>query len=426
MPNNFTILSDPVHGSITVPREIIQPLLESREVQRLRRIKQLGMGMIVFPAAEHSRFPHALGAMALVSSALDNLANKGTLIAEEERMAAMAAILLHDIGHTPFSHTLEFELVLNTPHEMISKALIRRLKLQQHTGETLDMALQMLNEKYERSFFCHLISSQLDMDRLDYLCRDSHFTGVVEGRIGTERILRTLCVSPREEGKGPCLAIESKGVYAVENMLIARRLMYWQVYLHKTVVAADFVLRGAIQRARDLIHEGHNDAVSGISPTLKWFIAQDVDQTRLEDDEFLDQFLNLDDTEILYSLKQWCHSKDPILADLSRRIITRDLLRCTFLTEVPDTKQLETWQEQITHALQKIQIKIPYAHRYYLTVQTSRHAAYESNKEVINVLDPKGNLCRLDKLPEGHAMKALTQFIKKPYVCYLKSAGLEL
>lgn len=425
MSSDFTVLSDPVHGSIKVPRDIIEPLLESREVQRLRRIKQLGMGMIVFPAAEHSRFPHALGAMSLVSDALESLVDKGLFITNEEKMAAMAAILLHDIGHTPFSHTLEYKLVLDTPHEAISKALIQRLKLQ-HSGETLDMALQMLNQEYKPVFFGHLISSQLDMDRLDYLCRDSHFTGVVEGRIGTERILRTLCVHPQKREDYSSLAVESKGVYAVENVLTARRLMYWQVYLHKTVIAADFVLRGAIQRARELIHDGNHDAVSGISPSLKWFIEQNVDQTRLEEDEVLDQFLNLDDTEVLHSLKQWCHSKDPILADLSQRIITRDLLRCTFLPERPDTRQIEIWKEQVTHALKKMKITIPEAHKYYFTSQISKHAAYKPEEEAINVLDPKGNLCPLDQLPDGHAMKALTQYIQKPYICYLKSADLTL
>ena len=193
-------------------RKIIQPLLESREVQRLRRIKQLGLGLIVFPAAEHSRFPHALGAMALMSDALDSLAAKGTPITEDERLAAMAAILLHDIGHGPYSHSLEHDLVCDTPHEKISLALMRRLE--SRIGPPMDMAIQMLAGTYERSFFCDLISSQLDMDRLDYLCRDSHFTGVVEGRIGIERILRTLCVYPRDGGKGSCLAIESKGIYA--------------------------------------------------------------------------------------------------------------------------------------------------------------------------------------------------------------------
>ncbi len=424
MTRNVIVLSDPVHGFIRVPRKIIQPLLESREVQRLRRIKQLGLGLIVFPAAEHSRFPHALGAMALMSDALDSLAAKGTPITEDERLAAMAAILLHDIGHGPYSHTLEYDLVCDTPHEKISLALMRRLE--SRIGPPIDMAIQMLDGTYERPFFCDLISSQLDMDRLDYLCRDSHFTGVVEGRIGIERILRTLCVYPKDGGKGSCLAIESKGIYAVENVLIARRLMYWQVYLHKTVVAADFVLRGAIRRARHLINVSNDEAVSGISSALRWFLERKIDASRLSEDEVLDRFLSLDDAEVTCSLKQWCRSTDPILADLSRRIINRDLFRCTFLTEVPAQELLTEWQVRVSQTLKKIGISTPDAHTYYLTVGKSRHAAYEPDEGVVRILDARGHLRELDNQADLAAINALVHFTEKPYLCHLKAANLPL
>lgn len=424
MTRNVIVLSDPVHGFIRVPRKIIQPLLESREVQRLRRIKQLGLGLIVFPAAEHSRFPHALGAMALMSDALDSLAAKGTPITEDERLAAMAAILLHDIGHGPYSHTLEYDLVCDTPHEKISLALMRRLE--SRIGPPIDMAIQMLDGTYERPFFCDLISSQLDMDRLDYLCRDSHFTGVVEGRIGIERILRTLCVYPKDGGKGSCLAIESKGIYAVENVLIARRLMYWQVYLHKTVVAADFTLRGAIRRARHLISASNDEAVSGISSALRWFLERKIDASRLTEDEVLDRFLSLDDAEVICSLKQWCRSSDPILADLSRRIINRDLFRCTFLTEVPTQELLTEWQVRVSQTLKKIGISTSDAHTYYLTVGKSRHAAYEPDEGVVRILDARGHLRELDNQADLAAINALVHFTEKPYLCHLKAANLPL
>ncbi|MCY3630266.1 MAG: HD domain-containing protein, partial [Bacteroidetes bacterium] len=303
MARDLTVLADPVHGFIKIPQKIIQSLLESPEVQRLRRIKQLGMGSLVFPAAEHSRFPHALGAMGLLSGALDNLKAKGARIKKDERLAAMAAILLHDIGHSPFSHTLESKLIHDTKHEEISIALVKRLKSQM--GGLLDMEIEMLEGNYEKPFFNALISSQLDMDRLDYLCRDSHFTGVAEGRIGVGRILRTLCVHPADGGSKSHLAIESKGVYAVENVLIARRLMYWQVYVHKTVIAADHALVGAIDRARDLIRNGDDDAVHGISPTLYWFLKENPDKSRVIEDQVLTRFLDLDDSEVIYSLKQW-------------------------------------------------------------------------------------------------------------------------
>ncbi|MCY4159501.1 MAG: HD domain-containing protein [Bacteroidetes bacterium] len=396
--------------------------MASREIQRLRQIKQLGMGYIVYPTAEHSRFTHALGAMALLSDAIESLELKGVNIDSDEKIAALAAILLHDIGHSPFSHTLEFKLIEETSHEEISLALIRRLKL--HMDGPLDMVIQMLEGTYERPFFCDLISSQLDMDRLDYLRRDSHFTGVVEGNIGIDRILRILCVHPKEGGADSCLAIESKGVYAVENVLIARRLMYWQVYLHKTVIAADFVLCGAIRRARDLIALGDDVAVSGISPALHWFLKREINCTMLLDDEVLDHFLDLDDTEIICSLKKWCHSRDPILSDLSRRIMNRDLFRCTFLDEPPSQDLLPIWRERVTRALKKIGIKEPNAHTYYLIVNHSSHAAYEPDEGIVHVLDPRGNLINLDQYADSTSISALTNFVKKPYVCYLKSADL--
>ncbi len=424
MSRDLTVLADPVHGFIKIPQKIIQPLLESPEVQRLRRIKQLGMGALVFPAAEHSRFPHALGAMGLLSGALDSFEAKGTPIKEEERLAAMAAILLHDIGHSPFSHTLESKLVRDTKHEEISMALVKRLKSQM--GGPLDMAIEMLEGSHEKPFFNALISSQLDMDRLDYLCRDSHFTGVAEGRIGVGRILRTLCVHPTDGGPESRLAIESKGVYAVENVLIARRLMYWQVYVHKTVIAADHVLLSAIDRARDLIQGGNNNAVRGISPTLRWFLEEDPDRSRFFEDQVLTRFLDLDDFEVIYSLKQWCTSSDRILADLSRRIITRDLFRCTFLEEEPNGRLHQNWKDRITHTLRKMGITDPNAHRYYLKVDQSSHAAYKQDKNVVHVLSPQGHLSNLGQYADGAAINALTRFVQKPYVCYPKAVELGL
>ncbi len=422
MIRDLTVLADPVHGFIKIPQKIIQSLLESPEVQRLRRIKQLGMGSIVFPAAEHSRFPHALGAMGLLSGALDSFEAKGTPIKEEERLAAMAAILLHDIGHSPFSHTLESRLVHGTRHEEISMALVKRLKAQM--GDLLDMVIAMLAGNYEKPFFHALISSQLDMDRLDYLCRDSHFTGVAEGRIGVGRILRTLCVHPTDGGPQSHLAIESKGVYAVENVLIARRLMYWQVYVHKTVIAADHALIGAIDRARDLICNGEDDAVHGISPPLYWFLKENPDKNRLSEDSVLSRFLDLDDSDIIYTLKQWCTSNDRILADLSRRIIIRDLFRCTFLDEEPSDQLLENWKDRVMHNLRKIGITNPNAHTYYLKTGKSSHAAYKPDKNVVHVLSPQGNLIELGQYTDGAAISTLTKFVQKPYICHPKTVNL--
>jgi len=353
------MLSDPVHGFIEVEDRFIQDLIKTREVQRLRRIKQLGMGFIVYPSAEHSRFPHALGAMGLLKDALDYLESKGTPISDNERLASLAAILLHDIGHAPFSHTLEFQFIQDkdVSHEDISAALIKNIQCNMVPDSNdyglLDLALEIFNKTYHRPFFHQLISGQFDMDRLDYLRRDSQLTGVVEGKIGIDRILRTLCVHPKEGGADSCLAIESKGVYTIGNVLIARRLMYQQVYLHKTVIAADCVLRGAIKRAKYLINNGKVVAVSDISPSLQYFLENNVTEKMLSDQKVLDHFLNLDDAEIICSLKKWQNSPDKILADLSDRFISRNLFRCVFLKKNPPQKIEDSWGEKVTKFLKK-------------------------------------------------------------------------
>ena len=353
------MLSDPVDGFIEVPRRFIPDLIKTPEVQRLRRIKQLGMGFIVYPSAEHSRFPHALGAMGLLSEALDHLEEKGTRIDENERRASLAAILLHDVGHAPFSHTLEYQLIPDVSHETISTAIIKRIQSRMDSDESkkqLDLAIEISNDKYQRPFFNQLISGHFDMDRLDYLRRDSQLTGVVEGKIGIDRILRTLCVHPKEGGPNSCLAIESKGVYTIGNVLIARRLMYQQVYLHKTVIAADCVLRGAIKRAKDLIESGDDHDVRGISPSLHYFLTTNVTEEMLSNEEVLDHFLDLDDAEIICTLKKWSHSSDTILKDLSRRFINRDLFRCVLVNKENLDKTIASSQEHVTTFLRKKKI----------------------------------------------------------------------
>ena len=430
MPHHKTIvLADPVHGFTKIPSKIIQSLLESREVQRLRRIKQLGMGYLVFPAAEHSRFSHAFGAMGLLSNALDSLESKGTKILPKERLAAMAAVLLHDIGHGPYSHTLERKLIRDTGHEEIGKALIERLiqqserlkRSERQMVESLNLAIQMFEGHYERSFFHDLISGQLDVDRLDYLSRDSHFTGVAEGRIGVDRILQTLCVY-RDQGK-EILAIEPKGVYAVENMLIARRLMYRQVYLHKTVIAADHVLQGAIRRARDLILEEKDRTVPGTSATLKWFLRENPGKDRLAEDQVLDHFLRLDDSDIIYSVKNWCTSKDEILADLSNRFIRRDLFRCKFEKRKSSGSLHENRKRGVTNFLGTNGITAPNAHSYYLIKDEAGPGKLRRDDKDICVwdrLEKSGKLEKLEYHTDERAIQALTKFEKKTYVCYPK------
>ncbi len=433
MPENSIVLSDPVHGFTKVPKKIIQPLLGLPEVQRLRRISQLGMSFMVFPSAEHSRFSHALGAMGLLSQALESIEAKGVPIQEEEKLSALAAILLHDIGHGPLSHTLEGQLIPNISHEDLSIALIERIiaqikrnksqikRIDSRIEKSLKMAIQMLKKEYKRRFFSDLISSQLDMDRLDYLCRDSHFTGVVEGNIGVGQILRTLCVHPKKGGPNSRLAIEPKGVYAVESMLIARRLMYWQVYLHKTVLAADFLLHSAIRRARNLILRRDSPVSQLTSPILRWFLSRSKEYNwDLKDGVLLDKFLSLDDSDIIFSLKQWSKCSDPILSDLSGRILNRNLLRCKFLKNKPDGDEESDWKKKVDLELQKDGISEEDAHEYYLAISQSSHATYKPGGEDIHVLCPDDNLIPLQEFSDAVSIRALPERDAKYYVCYPK------
>ena len=420
----YKYLSDPVHGFVAVPRKAILPLIATAEVQRLRRIRQLGVGYLIFPSAEHTRFTHSLGTMALMQEVLQNLAAKGTPISSEEHEAALAAALLHDVGHCPFSHTLEFFLVRSTPHEIVTHALMKRMAARM--GAPLDLAIQMIEGSYERWFFRELVSSQLDMDRLDYLRRDSHFTGVVEGRIGVERILKTMQVHPIEGGPGAKIAVEHKGIYAVENVLIARRLMYWQVYLHKAVVAGDHVLRFALTRARHLIESGNNHATDGVSPNLKFFLEHEVGTEDLNREDVLAAFIRLDDADILYSLKRWSGSSDAVLAELSRRFVARDLFRCVFLEAAPDANAIGEWREQVAVYLRKMGIDEPNMADYFLATGRSRHSAYERVEESVRILNSDGTVQELSESADTRAIDALTHFVEKPFVCYPKEVSLPL
>ncbi|MEL6615555.1 MAG: HD domain-containing protein [Bacteroidota bacterium] len=352
MTPRFKLFNDPVHGFVSVPKGLVLSLVERPEFQRLRRIRQLGLGFLVFPGAVHTRFEHGLGAMALMYEALSTLQGKGTVLTTDEVEGALVAALLHDVGHGPFSHTLEHELIPagadGTPfrHEAMSRAILGRLN--RHLGGRLNTALAIFDGTYERPFFTGLLASQLDMDRLDYLRRDSFYTGVAEGVVGVERILKTLRVHGR--GADARIVIEAKGGYAVENVLLSRRLMYWQVYLHKTVLAADHVLRGAFGRARTTWASG-DEALAETAPSLARFMPGTVTADAFADpghvaSEVLDAFCDLDDTDVLYSLKRWRASGDRVLADLSRRFLDRDLFRTTFLPAPPTDDDLGRWREQ--------------------------------------------------------------------------------
>ena len=295
MYNKKKIINDPVHGFITIPSEMLYDLIQHPYFQRLNRIKQLGMSFLVYPGAQHTRFQHSLGAMHLMSESIAQLRAKGIEITDDESSAVLAAILLHDIGHAPFSHVLEDTLTKDITHEEIS--LLMMQKINQEMGGALEMAIDIYQNRYHKKFLHQLVSSQLDMDRLDYLIRDSFFTGVVEGAVGAARIIKMLNVYDDE------LVVEAKGVYSIEKFLIARRMMYWQVYLHKTSVSAEQVLIKTLERAKELSRKGY---ALFAAPQLDYFLKKDVTKEDfLASDEPLDYYSRFDDSDIMSAIKVW-------------------------------------------------------------------------------------------------------------------------
>ena len=428
MASRFKIFSDPVHGFISVPKNLIMDLIQTPEVQRLRRIRQLGIGHLVFPGAEHTRFGHALGAMALMQDALSNLAEKGTPIRPEESTAALAAALLHDVGHGPFSHTLEHDFIADFKHEDMSRVLL--VHLDERFGGALQLAIEIFDGTYERPFFHQLVSSQLDMDRLDYLRRDSFYTGVVEGEVGVQRIIKTMRVQPIDGGTDSNIVIESKGIYAIENYIISRRLMYWQVYLHKTVLAGDHLLRALFRRIRQLLRDGSTELRDLCSPSLLFFLTQSLTVEDIRREEVREMFCRLDDTDVLYSLKQCVRSADPVLADLSRRFIDRDFFRVTFLESAPAEDRLDAWCDQIAEWLVAEGISSRETAqadaRLYLAHADTSHAAYETLEDSILIVDRAGEMHELSETADTSAVSALSKSVVKPYVCYPKELRLDL
>jgi hypothetical protein len=344
--NKNKILNDPVYGFITIQNELSFDLMDHPFVQRLRRISQLGLSHVVYPGAVHNRFHHAIGALHLMQEAIAVLRAKGTEISDEEGEAACAAILLHDIGHGPFSHALEHSIVKGVHHEDISALIMSRLN--DEMNGALDTAIAIFNDHHPKRFLHQLVSSQLDMDRMDYLARDSFYSGVAEGKIGSERIIKMLAV------KDDRLVVEEKGIYSIEKFLMARRLMYWQVYLHRTVLCAEFMLMHVLKRAKSLALLG-TDVFT--TPALSIFINESLDRAKfIADPEILNRFCELDDSDITCALKVWQHHDDAILSDLSKRIVHRDLFRIELQStpfsaaEVDATIQLVAKEFSLTRA----------------------------------------------------------------------------
>lgn len=421
----FKLFSDPVHGFVSVPKDLVLDLVQTPEVQRLRRIRQLGVGHMVFPGAEHSRFGHALGAMALMHDCLSSLQEKGTMLSAEEVRAAMCVALLHDVGHGPFSHTLEHELIADFEHEQMSRALIVRLN--KRFGGALDGALAIFDDTHPRAWLHTLISSQLDMDRLDYLRRDSYYTGVVEGRVGVGRIIRTMRVVNDPEADGQeRIVVEAKARYAVENFLISRRLMYWQVYLHKTVLAGDHLLRSVIRRARHLLAAGSDlrtHVRSNASRAFLFFLENRLSAADVASDEVQDQFVALDDTDIIHTLKTWCGSSDAILADLCTRFLNRNFFRVTFRDEDAMPEDQAALRQRVAQYLENQGLlKEPGDVDYYLFFSETRHEAYDSSDESIGVLQRDGRIVELTRAVGSGALAGLAGSQSRPYSCLPKEA----
>ncbi len=432
MPSRFTLFNDPVHGFISVPKGLVLDLVESPEVQRLRRIRQLGLGFLVFPGAVHTRFEHGLGAMALMQEALDTLREKGTVMDTDEVEGALAAALLHDVGHGPFSHTLERELLPPGPsgrpahHERASRAIIARLD--RRFGGRLATALAVFDGAHPRPFFHGLLASQLDMDRLDYLRRDSFYTGVAEGVVGVDRVLKTMRVHTGPDGGPGRLVIEAKGAYAVENVLLSRRLMYWQVYLHKTVIAADHVLRAAVARATE--RWGADPALEETAPAFAYFLsgratADSLDPDAPDHEATLDAFLALDDTDVLYSLKRWTGARDRVLADLARRFLDRDLFRVLPLDAPATEDDLAGWRRRAAEWLVDEGISTPSSAdddaALYVSAGVARLAAYHAGPDPICVLGRDGRVRELSEAAGAPAAGALEDRRERAYVCLPKA-----
>jgi len=410
----YKIFTDPIHGFISVPKGLPLRLLDHAYIQRLRRIRQLGLAYTVFPGAEHSRFSHALGALGLMLKVLNSLREKNTTITNTEYESMLAAILLHDIGHGPFSHTLEHTLIKDFHHEMMTLALMNDLN-RQFDGE-LETAIQIFTDQHKKKFLHQLISSQLDMDRLDYLKRDSFYTGVLEGSIGVDRIIKTLRVHQDQ------IVIERKGIYAIENYIMARHLMYMQVYLHKTVLSADKLIRSVFQRARDLIKDGH--PLFFPSPALEYFIRKHPSAKKGISKETLYQYVMLDDNDVLICIKYWAQDKDPILSDLCLRFLNRRFMRTTFYQ--PDKKRNieQEFKDKTSAHLRKK--RMPFDEKavsYYLDFNKTESEPYKFENNSIWIMEDHQTAIEFSAAAEARHIAALSKPVIKHYIVHLK--GME-
>ena len=402
MPNKRKIINDPVFGFLSIPNELIYDVLQHPYVQRLNRIRQLGLSYLVYPGAMHSRFGHSLGAMHLMHEAIASLRLKDVNITEQEETAAMIAILLHDIGHGPFSHVLEHTLVEGVTHEDISLLMMERINMD--LNGQLDTAIAIFKNEYPKHFLHQLISSQLDVDRMDYLCRDSFFTGVQEGRVASERLLKMLDV------RNDRLVVQVKGIYSVEKFLVARRLMYWQVYLHKTSVAAEQHLIKILSRAKELARGGKE---LFCSPALRYFLYQPVTFDLFSPtSEALDQYALLDDNDVLSAIKAWISGEDKVLSALSESFINRRLFRGELLSAPLTEAQKAELNKQYAAQLGISQKEASYCWSEHISTSNT----YSEKVDTIDILYSDGTVRDIAEASEILDLKALTHKPTKRYL----------
>ncbi|TDG37489.1 HD domain-containing protein [Pedobacter changchengzhani] len=402
--NKKKIINDPVYGFISIPSELVYDVISHPYFQRLRYIKQLGMTHLVYPGALHTRFHHALGAMHLMSLAIALLKSKGNIITEEEEVAAILAILLHDIGHGPFSHALEHSLVTGIRHEDISAKLMHELNV--HFNGRLTLAIEVFNGTYPKKFLHQLISGQLDLDRMDYLNRDSFFTGVSEGVISFDRIIKMFNVFDDD------LVIEEKGIYSVEKFLIARRLMYWQVYLHKTVVSAEMLLVRILERAKELSING-TDLFA--PPSLNYFLKNNITGAEFFNSHLnLQHFTNLDDQDIYAALKVWVTNDDKILSTLCKMLTSRNLYKVEMTNEMASEDRIMFLRSA---AIDLLKVS-PEESRYFVFTDTLRNRAYDAGTGNIKILMKNNDIVDIAKASDLSNLESLQKTVQKYILCY--------
>ena len=401
--NKLKIINDPIYGFIHIPSTLVFDIIEHPYFQRLRRINQMALSYLVFPGAKHTRFEHVLGCVFLMQKTVEMLRFKGIQISEKEAEGLYIAILLHDIGHGPFSHAMEHSIVEGISHEEIS--LLFMQELNKVFNGKLETAIAMFQGTYPRKFMHQLISSQLDMDRADYLKRDSFYTGVAEGNINSERLISMLNVRNDE------LVVEEKGLYSVEKFLIARRLMYWQVYLHKTSVAAEQILIRLLNRAKELVQQGQKLTMS---TALAFFVKNKISKDNFSH-EVLEMFARLDDTDIISAMKEWQFHPDVVLSKLSKMLLNRDLLKIKV--------RLNDFEEQKIKRLQKLSLAKGVDEKdmkYFVFTGVMTNRAYNPENEIIKILTKNGRVVELSKTSEAINLEPLSQVTERYYICYPK------